>query len=35
MPRELRIGSTVINDQNPGYVIAEGGHNHQGSSGEM
>lgn len=29
--RELRIGSTLINDQNSPYLIAEVGHNHQGS----
>jgi sialic acid synthase len=29
--RELTIGNTVINDDSPCYVIAEIGHNHQGS----
>lgn len=29
--RELRISSTVINDQSDSYMIAEIGHNHQGS----
>lgn len=31
MPRELRIGSRVINDDSDCYVIAEIGHNHQGN----
>lgn len=29
--RELRIGNTLINDQTKPYLIAEVGHNHQGS----
>src|SRR6185295_16539311 len=29
--RELRIGSTIINDETDCYVIAEVGNNHQGS----
>lgn len=31
MPRELTIGSTRVNDESDCYVIAEIGHNHQGS----
>lgn len=31
MARELRIGSKLINDESGCYVIAEVGHNHQGS----
>jgi N-acetylneuraminate synthase/sialic acid synthase len=27
----MRLGGTVINDESPAYVIAEVGHNHQGS----
>ena len=30
MSRELVVGSHVINDESPAYVIAEIGHNHQG-----
>src|SRR5438128_1469836 len=29
--RELRIGSTLIGDETDSYMIAEIGHNHQGS----
>ena len=31
MSRELRIGADVINDRSECYVVAEVGHNHQGS----
>lgn len=31
MPRELRISDHIINDESACYVIAEIGHNHQGS----
>src|SRR5438552_5500585 len=31
MPRELTIGSTRVHDEGECYVIAEIGHNHQGS----
>lgn len=31
MKRELKIGTTLINDESDCYVIAEIGHNHQGS----
>jgi len=31
MSRELVVGTHVINDDSPAYVIAEIGHNHQGS----
>ena len=31
MPATLRIGSTLVGDSNGCYVIAEVGHNHQGS----
>ena len=30
MSRELKLGQHVVNDENPTYVIAEVGHNHQG-----
>ena len=30
MSRELKLGSHVVNDESPAYVIAEVGHNHQG-----
>ena len=30
MSRELKLGQHVVNDENPAYVIAEVGHNHQG-----
>ncbi len=31
MSRELKLGGHVVSDDNPAYVIAEVGHNHQGN----